>query len=173
MSIPRNEKLRRTQRVHARWSEIYGDRDDTEAHDAYFRMHEEEMNKPYQPYHLTLKGSSLLGESNGIENFKVAHGKLSELRDKGIANCHTRWCKACTLYRLQLSNDVTGHVLKISFPTVISLVSMIKVDWSWERPDGEWAKENGEPANAYKTLVERKSKPVFYARLESEEYLYT
>ena len=127
--------------------------------------------KPYQPYQVTFKGSSLLGESNGIENFKVAYAKLSELRDKGRAKCYTRWCKACTLYRLQLENDVTGHVLKISFPIIISLAKDISIDWSWERPESEWAKEKGDPAIAYKSLVEEKSKPVFYVRLESEDYI--
>jgi hypothetical protein len=127
--------------------------------------------KPYEPYQVTFKGSSLLGESNGLANFKLAFEKLSELRDKGRAKCYTRWCKACTLYRLQLQNDVTGHVLKISFPNVISLACNINIDWSWERPDSEWAKEKGDPAMAYKSLVEIKSKPVFYVRLESEDYI--
>ena len=75
--------------------------------------------KPYQPYQVTFKGSSLLGESNGIENFKTAYEFISALRDKGRVKCYTRWCAACTLYRLKLENDVTGHVLKISFPNVI------------------------------------------------------
>ena len=127
--------------------------------------------KPYQPYQVTFKGSSLLGESNGIENFKTAYEFISTLRDKGRVKCYTRWCKACTLYRLQLENDVTGHVLKISFPNVISLASNINIDWSWERPESEWAKGKGDPAMAYKSLVEVKSKPVFYVRLESEDYI--
>jgi len=126
---------------------------------------------PYHPYQVTFKGSSLLGESNGLENFKLAHAKLSELRDKGRAKCHTRWCKACTLYRLKLDNNVIGHVLKISFPNVIALANKIEVDWNWERPESEWAKEKGDPAMAYKSLIEDRSKPVFYARLESEHYI--
>jgi hypothetical protein len=128
-------------------------------------------NKPYQPYQVTFKGSSILGESNGPDNFKLAHLKISELRDKGRAKCYKRWCKACTLYRLQLDDDVTGHVIKISFPNVITLANIIKINWSWERPDSEWAKKIVDPEKAYKSLVERKSKPVFYARLESEEYI--
>ena len=130
-----------------------------------------EIEIPYHPYRVIFEGSSLLGESNGLENFMLAHGKLSELRDKGRAKCYTRWCKACTLYRLPLQNDVTGHVLKISFPNVISLASNINIDWRWERPDSEWAKQQGDPVKEYKSLVERKSKPVFYVRLESEEYI--
>jgi len=43
LTIPRDEKLRIIQRVHAKWSEIYDDRDDTEANDAYFKMYEEAM----------------------------------------------------------------------------------------------------------------------------------
>ena len=127
--------------------------------------------KPYQPYQVTFKGSSLLGESHGIENFKLAHALLSDLRDKGRAKCYTRWCKACTMYGLKLENDVIGHVLKISFPNVISLANTIETDWRWERPDSEWAKGKGDPTKVYKSLVEHKSKPVFYVRLESEDYI--
>jgi hypothetical protein len=130
-----------------------------------------EIEIPYHPYQVLFEGSSLLGKSNGVENFKIAHAKLSELRDKGRAKCYTRWCKACTMYGLKLENDVTGHFLKISFPNVIALANKIEIDWKWERPDSDWAKENGDPRRAYKSLVERKSKPVFYVRLESEEYV--
>ena len=127
--------------------------------------------KPYQAYQVTFKGSSLLGESDGLESFEIAHAILSDLRDKGRAKCYTRWCKACTLYRLQLGNDVIGHVLKISFPNVIALANKIEINWIWERPDSEWAKKKGDPAMAYKSLVEDKSKPIFYVRLESEDYI--
>ena len=127
--------------------------------------------KLYHPYQVTFEGSSLLGESNGLENFEVAHARLSELRNKGRAKCYARWCKACTMYGLKLENDVTGHFLKISFPNVIALANEIEIDWSWERPESEWAKENGDPKKVYKSLVQRKSRPVFYVRLESEEYI--
>ena len=127
--------------------------------------------KPYHPYQVTFEGSSLLGESNGVGNFKIAHAKLSELRNKGRAKCYVRWCKACTMYGLKLENDVIGHVLKISFPNVIALANEIEIDWNWERPESEWAKENGDPKKVFKSLVERKSRPVFYVRLESEEYI--
>jgi hypothetical protein len=127
--------------------------------------------KPYQPYQVIFKGSSLLGESNGIENFKTAYEFISALRDKGRVKCYTRWCKACTLYRLKLENDVIGHVLKISFPNVVALAKSTEIDWTWERPESDWAKKTGDPAKSYQSLVDRKSKPVFYVRLESEEYI--
>ena len=38
MDIPRTEHLRLVQRVHAKWSEIYDDRDNAEANDAYYKM---------------------------------------------------------------------------------------------------------------------------------------
>ena len=85
--------------------------------------------------------------------------------------CYTRWCKACTLYRLKLENDVIGHVLKISFPNVIALAKSTEIDWTWERPESDWAKKTGDPAKSYQSLVYRKSKPVFYVRLESEDYI--
>ena len=130
-----------------------------------------EIEIPYHPYQVVFEGSSLLGKSNGVENFKIAHAKLSELRDKGRAKCYTRWCKACTMYGLKVEDDVIGHVLKISFSNVIALTSNINIDWRWENPDSEWAKQQGDPAKEYKSLVESKSKPVFYVRLESEEYI--
>jgi len=43
MVIPRDERLRITQRVHTKWSQVYDDRDDAEANDAYFKMYEEAM----------------------------------------------------------------------------------------------------------------------------------
>ena len=127
--------------------------------------------KPYQPYQVTFKGSSLLGESNGIENFKTVYEFISALRDKGRVKCYTRWCRACTLYRLKLENDVIGHVLKISFPNVVALSKSTEIDWTWERPESDWAKATGDPVKSYQSLVDRKSKPVFYVRLESEEYI--
>lgn len=43
MVVPRAEKLLITQRVHRAWSEIYDDRDDVEANDAYEKMWNEAM----------------------------------------------------------------------------------------------------------------------------------
>jgi hypothetical protein len=130
-----------------------------------------EKKKPYQPYQVIFKGSSLTGESNGIENFKTAYESISTLRDKGRVKCYTRWCRACTLYHLKLESDVIGHVLKISFPNVIALAKSTEIDWTWERPESDWAKKTGDPVKAYQSLVERNSKPVFYVRLESEDYI--
>ena len=50
MVIPRDEKLRITQRVHAKWSEIYEDRDDAEANDVYFKMYEEALAEAEEKY---------------------------------------------------------------------------------------------------------------------------
>ena len=50
MTIPRAEKLRIVQRVHAAWSKIYDDRDDAEATDAYFKLYEEAMAAAEEKY---------------------------------------------------------------------------------------------------------------------------
>jgi hypothetical protein len=50
MAIPRDEKLRITQRVYAEWSEIYNDRDDAEANDAYAKMYVEAMAEAEEKY---------------------------------------------------------------------------------------------------------------------------
>ena len=50
MTIPRAERLRITQRVHSEWSEIYDDRDDAEAQDAYAKMLEKAMAKAEEKY---------------------------------------------------------------------------------------------------------------------------
>lgn len=54
-----------------------------------------------------------MGKSHGQEAFNIAHVKILELQDKGSIKCYTRWCRACTLYRFKLEDDVTGHVVKI------------------------------------------------------------
>jgi len=50
MPIPRAEKLRITRRVYARWSDIYGERDDVEANNAYYKMLEEAMAEAEEKY---------------------------------------------------------------------------------------------------------------------------
>lgn len=50
MTIPRDEKLRITQNVHAKWSEIYDERDDAEANDAYYKMLEEALAEAEKLY---------------------------------------------------------------------------------------------------------------------------
>jgi hypothetical protein len=50
MTIPRAEKLRITQNIHAKWSEIYDERDDVEANDAYYKMLEEAMTTAEEKY---------------------------------------------------------------------------------------------------------------------------
>jgi len=50
MTIPRAEKLRIIQRVHAKWSDIYDDRDDVEANGAYYKMLEEAMAEAEEAY---------------------------------------------------------------------------------------------------------------------------
>jgi len=50
MTIPRDEKLRIVQRVHAAWSKIYDDFDSAESNDAYFNMYEEAMAAAEEKY---------------------------------------------------------------------------------------------------------------------------
>jgi len=50
MVIPRAVRLLITQRVHAKWVEVYDDRDDIEANDAYFKMHDEAMAEAEEKY---------------------------------------------------------------------------------------------------------------------------
>jgi hypothetical protein len=50
MVIPRDERLRIIQRVYAEWSQIYDDRDDVEANDAYAKMYVEAMAVAEEKY---------------------------------------------------------------------------------------------------------------------------
>jgi len=50
MTIPRAERLSIVQSVHAKWSDIYDDRDDVEANDAYYKMLEEAMAEAEKKY---------------------------------------------------------------------------------------------------------------------------
>ena len=48
--IPRDEQLRIIQRVHAKWTEIYDDRDDFEANAVHYQMVEEAMAEAEEKY---------------------------------------------------------------------------------------------------------------------------
>ncbi len=50
MVIPRAEQLRIIQRVHAKWAEIYDDRDDFEANAVHYQMVEEAMAEAEEKY---------------------------------------------------------------------------------------------------------------------------
>ena len=50
MTIPRAERLRITQQVYTKWSEIYDDRDDAEAEEAYAKMHEKAIAEAEEKY---------------------------------------------------------------------------------------------------------------------------
>ena len=114
-------------------------------------------------------GSSVVGEAFGIEAFEEAEKFLTLLSGKGRLKCRTQWCRACSLYKLELSNGVVGHVMKISFPNIIKLTEMVKFNWNWERSDSEWAKSHGKASEVFKRLVATKSKPVWYVTIQSEE----
>lgn len=113
-------------------------------------------------------GSSVVGEAFGIEAFEEAEKFLTLLSGKGRLKCRTQWCRACSLYKLELSNGVVGHVMKISFPNIIKLTEMVKFNWNWERSDSEWAKSHGKASEVFKRLVATKSKPVWYVTIQAE-----
>lgn len=50
MKIPRAEQLRIIQQVHAKWTEVFDDRDDVESNDAYYKMLDEAMAKAEEEY---------------------------------------------------------------------------------------------------------------------------
>ena len=41
--------------------------------------------------------------------------------------------------------------------------------WEWDRPDSDWAKSNGKASQVFERMVKDKSKPVWYAQIQSEE----
>jgi len=114
-------------------------------------------------------GSSIVGQAYGLETFKNAEKFLADLLAKGRLECRTRWCKACSLYKLRLSDGTVGHVIKISFPNVIKLSEIMKFNWNWKRPDSEWARSHGKAADVFRQLVATKSKPVWHIIIQSEE----
>jgi len=50
MTIPRAERLRITRQVYSKWSEIYDDRDDAEAEEAYAKMYENAIAEAEEKY---------------------------------------------------------------------------------------------------------------------------
>ena len=50
MTIPRAERLRITQQVHLKWSEMYDEREDAEAEEAYAKMYEDALAAAEEKY---------------------------------------------------------------------------------------------------------------------------
>ena len=50
MTIPRAERLRITQQVYSKWSEIYDQREDAEAENAYAEMYVQAMAEAEKKY---------------------------------------------------------------------------------------------------------------------------
>ena len=124
---------------------------------------------PSDDNYVKVFGSSLIGQAFTIEAFKDAEKFLTLLLGKGLLKCRTPWCRVCSLYKLQLSDGVVGHVTKISFSNVIKLTEAVNFDWNWDRPDSDWAKSHGTAGDEFKRLVKIKSKPVWHVTIQSEE----
>lgn len=114
-------------------------------------------------------GSSMTGRAFGLEALNKANVFLSGLLAKGKIKCWTKWCRACSLYKLDLADGVVGHVVQISFSNVTKLSEVMNFQWEWDRPDSDWAKSNGKASQVFERMVKDKSKPVWYAQIQSEE----
>jgi hypothetical protein len=102
-------------------------------------------------------------------SYKRAQHFLQEKSDIGKLQCFKWWCKECEINPLVKGISPERHVLKISIPNVIKIISESQVDWKWKDPKSEWALSHGSAKDAYMNIVERKSRPNWVIRISAEE----
>jgi len=132
------------------------------------KIHKEFSHSVSRDDFVKVFGSSIIGQSFGLDAFNEANKFLSDLSVKGRLKCRTQWCRACSMYNLNLADSVAGHVIQISFSNIIKLSEILDFEWEWERPESDWAKSNGTASQAFNGLIKSKSKPVWYVQIQSE-----
>jgi hypothetical protein len=120
-------------------------------------------------YRVYFEGSSIIGTLSDIDDYKRAQHFLQEKSDIGKLQCFKWWCKECEINPLVRGISPERHVLKISIPNVIKIISESQVDWKWKDPKSEWALSHGSAKDAYMNIVERKSRPNWVIRISAEE----
>ena len=120
-------------------------------------------------YRVYFEGSSIIGTLSDIDDYKRAQLILQEKSDKGKLQCFKWWCKECEINPLVKGGSPEKHVLKVSIPNVIKIISDSRVDWKWRDPKSEWALSHGSANDVFKNIVERKSRPNWVIRISVEE----
>lgn len=120
-------------------------------------------------YQVVFSGSSLIGVSDGIDNYKKCHEFLEQASKQGKLKCFVHWCEQCKVEPMKKGVDPSLHVVKISFPNVIKLIEGSKVQWRWKDADSEFAKSKGNPSKHFKSLVDTESKPNWVVRISKNE----
>jgi len=128
----------------------------------------EKIRRPIR-YRVHIEGSSIYGTLSDIDDYKRAQHFLQEKSDNGKLQCFKWWCKECKVNPLVEGISPERHVLKISIPNVIKVISDRQVDWKWKDPKSEWALSQGSAKDAYLNIVERKSRPNWVIRISAEE----
>jgi hypothetical protein len=132
-------------------------------------VHSDLLSKMNQNFEISLKGSSLIGFSYDKESFSKVVDFLNELNKKGRLRCRENWCRICTLYKEDPKQGVVGHVFKISKAQAIKIESFGSFTWKWERPESDFAKSKGNPADFWERIKSSKTQPIFYTRIFSED----
>lgn len=128
----------------------------------------EKTRRPIR-YRVYLEGSSIYGTLSDIDDYKRAQLFLQEKSDNGKLQCFKWWCKECEVNLLVKGISPERHVLKISIPSVIKIISDGRIDWKWKDPKSEWAISQGSANDAFTNIVERKSRPNWVIRISAEE----
>lgn len=152
-----------------RLPENFANLSDSELLELSKQIHAKVVDKAQQSYAVKVFGSSIIGEAYGREAFSIASSVFVELSDKGQLHCYKRWCRICKMVKFEGKDDFVSHVVKLPFSKVKKLAELIPFTWRWSKPQSDWAKSHGEASGVFRRLVESKSRPVWYAVIESEE----
>ena len=133
-------------------------------------VHKNLVSQINQNYEVSIRGAGLFGTAFGRETFDRTLNYLSDLHSKRPLKCRPNWCRPCSLYKLDRSAELTYHVLRVSKANVLKIFQLGEFDWKWINPKGEFAQSKGDPGKFWDEVVKSNTKPVFYARVMSEEY---
>ena len=110
-------------------------------------------------YAIRLIGSSLIGVAFEKSIVERTFDVLADKMKAGNLKCFTWWCERCKVSQLELDGDYEGHVLVLSFLNVRKIVRAMPVDWQWQDPTSEWARNQGDPVEEFEKLVAKRSRP--------------
>lgn len=133
-------------------------------------VHKNLVSQMNPNYEVSIRGAGLFGIAFGRETFDRTLNYLNELDSKRPLKCRLNWCRPCSLYKLDRSEGLTYHVLRISKANVLKIFEFGEFYWKWINPEGDFAKGKGDPRLFWEEVVKSNSKPIFYARVMSEEY---
>lgn len=119
-------------------------------------------------YRVHLEGSSIFCTLFGLSHYEIAQSLLSAKVEKGNLECFRWWCKQCEDSPIGAGLNLDRHVIKVSLPNVLKILSGAEVVWHWKEPESDWAISQGDATKVFNDLVSKKSRPNWVIQITGE-----